>query len=439
MTGTGSTVSTGLGGWRWTATLAALALAALPDLLVVTDGGAGVLVELSALLVFAATSALALHGLRAGGDALLRSAGPAATLSLAGSVGLAVAVTGSGTIVGFGFVEGTTLTLLLVACWRRAAGRRQQAVAGLVALAVVALPARLGLSALADTAVIEALAVAVAAVAVATGSVLRSADASHQAAVVAVRRAEREDVARELHDVVAHHVTGMVVLTQAARTVAARPAPPAGAAAGAAGPAGSPGLDDALGAVERAGAEALASLRSMVAVLRSPDLDDPEDPDGAPLEPIPTVEELDEVVDRFRASGAVERVDLAVAPAARTLPPQVQAALVRVVQESLTNAARYARGASRVSVDLARAAGHAVLTVSDSGARADHAPGPGPGPGPGGGARWGGGFGIAGMRERVAALGGTLVAGPTSGPGPGTDPGAGGGAGGWTVRAEVPA
>lgn len=146
-----------------------------------------------------------MHGLRRGGDPLLRAAGQAAALSLIGSVGLAIAAVGSGASVGFGFVEGTALTLLLV-------------VTGAVALAVVALPARLGL--VADTATLEAIAVVVAALAVATGSVLRSADASHHAAVTAVRRAEREEVARELHDIVAHHVTGMVVLTQAARTVA---------------------------------------------------------------------------------------------------------------------------------------------------------------------------------------------------------------------------
>lgn len=180
--------------------------------------GAGTALALLALLVFTGVCALAVHGLRRGGDPLLRAAGQAAALSLIGSVGLAIAAVGSGASVGFGFVEGTALTLLLVACWRRAAGRGQQVVTGAVALAVVALPARLGL--VADTATLEAIAVVVAALAVATGSVLRSADASHHAAVTAVRRAEREEVARELHDIVAHHVTGMVVLTQAARTVA---------------------------------------------------------------------------------------------------------------------------------------------------------------------------------------------------------------------------
>lgn len=418
----GDGAAVGLSGWRWRATLVVLGLAALLDVFFVVEGGAGTALALLALLVFTGVCALAVHGLRGGGDRLLRAASQAAALSFIGSAGLAIAAVGSGASVGFGFVEGTALTLLLVACWRRAASRGQQAVAGAVTLAVVALPTRLGL--VADTATFEALAVAVTALAVATGSVLRSADASHHAAVTAVRRAEREEVARELHDIVAHHVTGMVVLTQAARTVANRSdvLVPAGAAP----PPGTvPSMDDALAAIELAGAQALASLRSMVTVLRTPE---PDDSGGPPLEPSPVVEDLQEMVSRFRRSGAADRVDLVMAPDARTLPPQVQAVLVRVVQESLTNASRYARGARSVHVDLACSKERVVLTVCDSGGRAGGVVAPD-------GARWGGGFGITGMRERVAALGGTLTAGPTPDPNGRT----GGGGPGWTVRAQVPA
>ena len=145
----------------------------------------------------------------------------------------------------------------------------------------------------------------------------------------------------------------------------------------------------------------------MVAVLRAPDHGGPG---AAPLEPTPTVDDLDEVVERFRASGAAARVELAVAPGARSLPAPVpapvQAPVLRVAQESLTNAAHYARGASRVSVELERCDGLAVLTVCDSGGRPGHAPGHAPdhASGPSGAGRWGGGFGVAGMRERVAAL-----------------------------------
>ena len=151
----------------------------------------------------------------------------------------------------------------------------------------------------------------------------------------------------------------------------------------------------------------------MVAVLRSSD----PDAAAAPLEPGPSAADLEEVVRRFRDSGAAARVDLAIEPAARGLPATVQAAVHRVVQESLTNAARYARGADRVLIELTRSATQAVVTVQDSGGSGDASGFERTVPG--------GGFGIVGMRERVDALGGSLEAGP----GPG---------GGWTVRARVP-
>lgn len=408
-----------LAGWRWKATLTLLAFATVIDLLLVISlSERWSVLQLPLMLL---VSAVAVAGLRRGGTRLFSAARLAAPLSLVVTAGLSTCAAVVDTSFDFGFVEGTTLTLVLVACWRRAGGRRQQVVAGAVALAVVVLPLRTGWTY--DTPLITVLAVAVVALAVATGSVLRAADTSHDATVTAVRRAEREEVARELHDVVAHHVTGMVVLTQAARTVASSPAGVLVPAGGAVPPSGSaPGLDDALAAVERAGAEALSSLRSMVTVLRSPDA---EGPGGTPLEPTPTVEDLGDVVRRFRASGAAGRVDLEIAPEARALAPQVQAALHRVVQESLTNASRYARGAQSVSIDLAAAAaGRTVLVVSDSGGRAEEVA-------DGGGSTWGGGFGIVGMRERVEALGGTLTAGPTQGT-------AGSESRGWTVRAEVP-
>lgn len=391
----------GLTGWRWRGTLALLAVATALDLLVTLGGGSPV--WWVALALSAAVAGLAVRALRTDSAASSAASTTAVVLSLLGSTGLGVAATVTDRTTGFGFLEGTALTFLLVACWRRATGGLEQVLTGAVAMAVVVLPLRLGLTT--DVVSFSVAAVAVTAVAVATGSTLRATDASHQATVTAVRRAEREEVARELHDVVAHHVTGMVVLTQAARTTAAR-GPTRDAAQ----------LDDALAAVERAGGEALVSLRSMVAVLRQPD-----GHGGAPRAPMPTVDDLEELVCRFRVSGTAVDVGLALAPGARALPPEVQASLHRVVQESLTNVSRYARGASTVNVDLTLADGRAVLTVADSGGRTD------PAFGSEGTSSWGGGFGILGMQGRVAAVGGSLSAGP------------GAGGHGWVVRAELPA
>ena len=400
----------GLVGWLRNLILVVLAVGAVLDLLLTASGGSPVWPMV--LVLLAVVPFVAIRGLRADGR-LFTTAGRASVLSLIGSVGLAVAsaVNERWAATDFGLVEGTLLTLVLVACFRRAVGP-QRIVTALVALAVLALPLRLGWSL--DIVPIMLAALAVSAVAAATGSALRATDVSHRSAVGAMRRAEREEMARELHDVVAHHVTGMVVLTQAARAIVDESAakaggrvPPAQAAVG------DPRLTEALATVERTGAEALASLRSMVAVLRS------SDPDGgeAPLGPAPNAADLDEVVRRFRDSGAAGRVDLAIEPTARTLPAPVQAAVHRVVQEALTNAARYARGADRVRIGLARTQSHAVVTVHDSG-----------GAGEAVGADWAtlsGGFGIVGMRERVGVLGGSLDAGPEPG-------------GGWTVRAQVP-
>ena len=398
-------------GWPWRASLLVLAVGAVLDLLLAVGGGSPTWPV--ALLLFVVVSFVAVRALRAGGERLFAAAGRAAALSLTGSVGLVIAsvVNKRWAATDFGLVEGAALTLVLVACWRRAVGRQRISTA-LVALAVVALPLRLGWSL--DVVPFLLAALAVSAVAAATGSALRATDVSHRSAVSVMRRVEREEMARELHDVVAHHVTGMVVLTQAARAVLERPAGGEQGSPAPPGPVADPRLDDALASVERAGAEALRSLRTMVTVLRSSDSDGGE----APLEPAPSGMDLVEVVRRFRDSGAAVSVELSVEPSVPALPAPVQAAVHRVVQESLTNAARYARGAAWVRVGLTQTPTLAVVTIRDSGGRGDEAAGSD-------WAAWSGGFGIVGMRERVGVLGGSLEAGPERD-------------GGWTVRAQVP-
>lgn len=401
--------------------LAALALAVLLDVLLAATSGGPTWSLLQLPLMFA-VSAIAICGVRRGGDRLFRSAGTAVASSLVLSTGVAAL----GTVPevfsgGFGFTEGAALTLALVTCWRRAANRHHYMLTGAVALAIVILPARVGLSE--ETLFIETLAVVVVALAAATGSTLRASDGAHSAAVDSIRRDERSQIARELHDVVAHHVTGMVVLTQAARTVASPwSTHPAATTAGISSAEPPAVLDDALSAIESAGSEALVSLRSMVEVLRS--VDDPKS-QGLPLEPTPSAESLAEMVRRFRESSIVSQVDLTISPAAHHLPPQVQAAIHRIVQEALTNVSRYAAGAQRVRIDLTCDSGRTVLSVTDSGGRIDKASAGGervPGAG---------GFGIVGMRERVEALDGYLFAGSSDT--------AGAAVRGWIVRAEIPA
>lgn len=384
----------------------------------------------SVLATSVTVALIAVRSMTVGGRAQFTAAGAGATVSLIASAILGTKNRAGDRLSAFGTAEGTALTFLVVFCWRRAAGRASWAVTLAVPLDIPLLTLRS--SSNTDLALLVTVALPVATVAVARGTALRAADAQRRVAVTVVRRTEREEVARQLHDVVAHHVIGMVVLTQASRS-SSNYLSDAIAGCRGAPTVPRPSFDDAVLAVERAGAEALASLRSMVSVLRSTDADadadakaNANDCDGAQLHPTPTVEDIGEVVRRFQESGATARVDLSVGPAPRALSPAVQAVLHRVVLESLTKVSRYAQGAQRMHVDLDHVADHTVLTVIDTGSSAQAAPATHDE------ARWGGGFGIVGMREWVVARGGTL----TAGPGVGAD---GSGGWGWTLRAEVPA
>ncbi|WP_235030719.1 sensor histidine kinase [Nonomuraea solani] len=199
-----------------------------------------------------------------------------------------------------------------------------------------------------------------------------------------VRRHERLALARELHDVVAHHVTCVVLQAQAARLVAGKH------------PEKVPG---SLADIESAGSDALAATRRVVGLLREP---------GGTA---PTGEfELDELVGHFNGPP----VRLRLPSGGRPLPPEVAGTVYRVVQESLTNISRHAPNATSVTVTVAR--DRHALTVEI----ADKTPGPRPHRGEKGG------YGLVGMRERAEAFGGTLTAGPRPG------------GGGWTVLATLP-
>ncbi|MEV5848706.1 sensor histidine kinase [Streptomyces sp. NPDC051985] len=225
-------------------------------------------------------------------------------------------------------------------------------------------------------------------------SYLRSLDYRRSVAVAETRRAERLVIAADLHDFVAHHVTGILVQTQVARMMAAS---------------GSEGLDPVLAGIERAATESLASMRRTVGVLR-------DTHDETLRRPVGDFAAISDMIADFGRPGqkVVLRRDPAVPD---SLPHEVQAAAFRVVQEALTNVRRHAADAAEVTVRLACAENRLEVSVSDDG-RGESGLGLPE-------AARGGGFGLVGLTERVTALGGRLHAGPRE-------------PSGWTVRAVFP-
>jgi len=223
------------------------------------------------------------------------------------------------------------------------------------------------------------------AAAAAGGAAFRYRAESRRRASDQIRSQERVALARELHDMVAHHVSAIAVQAQAGRAMAGQ-RPEAGL--------------EALAAIEGEASRTLAEMRAMVRVLR----------DGAPAEyaPQPGVADLLSLARR----DSIPVVDVELPDDLDQLPLQVDTAVYRLAQEALTNALRHARNASRVEIRVVEGAGRLRLRVTDDG-RID----------PGRSASHG--FGLLGMTERVQLLGGTLRAGPAP-------------EGGWTVDAELP-
>ncbi|GGW30365.1 ATPase [Streptomyces lucensis JCM 4490] len=193
---------------------------------------------------------------------------------------------------------------------------------------------------------------------------------------------ERGRIARELHDVVAHHMSVISVQAGLARFVFdSDPAKARGA----------------LGTIGDTSGEALEELRRMLQVLRE---EDPEAPRRAPM---PTLARLGELLGRVRAGGLP--VDLAVEGAERPLPPGVELCAYRVVQEALTNVLKHA-GPARARVELRYGAHELTVRVTDDGEGVPPAAVP-----------RGGGHGLIGMRERARLYGGTIAVGPRPGRG----------------------
>jgi signal transduction histidine kinase len=205
-------------------------------------------------------------------------------------------------------------------------------------------------------------------------------------------REERVRIAREMHDVVAHALAVITVQAGVGRCLAGKRPEEASAT---------------LGSIETIGRTAQDELRVVLGLLRD------EEAGAAPLAPTPRLTDVPNLAGTVRASGVP--VELRMEGTDRRLSPSLELSVYRVVQEALTNVVKHAPGA-RAAVELTVSSGKVRLDVRDDG-------------GPGGGgaprARLGTGLGIVGMRERIGAFGGWLVAGPARG-------------GGFQVTAEVP-
>jgi signal transduction histidine kinase len=198
---------------------------------------------------------------------------------------------------------------------------------------------------------------------------------------------ERSRIARELHDVVAHHMSVISIQAQVAPHLVENP---------------SAELQENLDGIRQNALEALTELRRVLGVLRAEHPETPEqsaDPatGTAPHAPQPTLDRLDALVENTRAAGTAVEVD--VRGARRPLPPGVDLSAYRIVQEALSNVLRHAPGATASVALVHYVHGVDVRVVNSRPTRSVPA-------------SPGAGHGLLGMRERAAMLGGTLRAGP---------------------------
>ncbi|KJS56964.1 hypothetical protein VM98_04330 [Streptomyces rubellomurinus subsp. indigoferus] len=371
------------------------------------------------IVALAAAAALAVAVLRRpfGAGSAVRAAGLVAAVSLAVDAGYPGP---RGVVLLWLPFEFAALLVLVARVVRLAPARQAALVGSALTLAVTVLPLRFALQppgpALGPAVVGVATAVFPAAGAVGVGLYLRALDDRRARAVRRARREQRLEVARDLHDFVAHEVTGILLEVQAAQL----------------GPYDEREVGELLVRLEAAGLRALDSMDHTLRTLREPgggsggSGDVPGDvPEVAVAEPPPTrtrgLADLPELLERFLAAGPVDG-GLDLAPGlAGTAPPAIEDAAYRIVLEALTNVRRHAPDTGRLAVEVVCAEGPALrVTVTDGGRWAGSGRLGGPGPRRDGG----GGTGLAALGERVEALGGRLEAGPYGG--------------GWRVRGELP-
>ncbi|SCG52548.1 sensor histidine kinase [Micromonospora coxensis] len=221
---------------------------------------------------------------------------------------------------------------------------------------------------------------------------VREAESRRAAETLAARLAERAMIARDLHDILAHHIGAIALRAGSARYAVQHT-----------------GRTDeavtALGELRDTAAHVLDELRELLDVLRDPETVEPA---AGQLEPEQLIRDAEQVV---REAGVA--VGTTMSPALSATPLVLRTTAARVVRESLTNTLKHAGPGAVASVDIRVADGALLVEVRDSG---PERPRPALPPS---------GYGLAGMRERVGLLGGTLTAGPTPG-------------GGWRVRVRLP-
>jgi signal transduction histidine kinase len=337
---------------------------------------------------------------------------------------LAVASAAVAVYAGAGYVAGASLVAVYVALYTVATleTRIRAVVAGMVSVGVIFIAAGLGgpfgwLGG--GQVVMIPFAIAAMAIGFAVGGRRQYLDVVAERARQAERDreeetrrrvdAERMRIARELHDVVAHSMSMIHIQAgMAAHVLNDRPDQAA----------------EALAAIKSASRDGLRELRAILNVLRQADTSDtPADRQSAP--PAPGLEQLAALADATTQAGLPTTLSVKTASpsAGLALPPALELAIYRIVQESLTNALRHGSTSGQASVRVVSGRRKVFVEV-DNTAGSPIPVGSPAGRGGIGGSR-GGGSGIAGMRERAAAFGGRLRAGPRE-------------CGGWRVRAVIP-
>jgi signal transduction histidine kinase len=302
---------------------------------------------------------------------------------------------GDNVVAGWVLVETLAQLWVVVQAVRRPPVWAAATAGSLLVVAVGVSPLRIGLWLTPPAPAVEVVLVCVclalpAVIAAGVGVYLRRLDAERARSVAAARRDQRVQLARDLHDWLAHEMTGIVLTAQAGGLDARDPVEAA----------------RAFHQIEEAGVRGLAAMDRALRLLSVAD-------DGAETtDRQPTLADVVEVADRFSLTGPVT-VDVAIDDTLDDLRPEVLATVHRVVVESLTNVRRHATTATDVRIEVAREGPGLRVLVRDNGGKPAH--------------RFGrrGGSGLVGLGARVEALGGTLTAGPA--------------AAGWAVLAQVPA
>ncbi|MDX8035910.1 histidine kinase [Lentzea sp. BCCO 10_0856] len=276
----------------------------------------------------------------------------------------------------FGLAESLALTGVLAVTTYRAKSWRDAPLIAWIVIALVTQPVRYPLGSTELTLAMGLLVVAIGVLALV--GYLRLLGNAREKQVAAVKAEQKAEFARDLHDFVGHHITGMVVLAQgASRIVERNPAQ----------------AKQALDRIDEAGGEAMAAMRRMIGMLR----------DDAPVAPVAGIVDIEPLIE------AEPRATLAIDGDTGDLPLEVASSVHRVVMESLTNIRKHAQEATKVDVRIQTTPDWVTVKVSNDGRPA----------------RPGNGFGLIGLTERVQALGGRIKAGP------GID-------GGWVVDAALP-